>query len=141
MIMQTDNKDQDKLEFSTYETVLNRLKLKDKKMYKHITKASEKFQLAMFKYYEPLINLEQVPETYNYTKLFGLWKGKGSELDLNMMRYIHGKDWDAKLLEALIAEKMKPKINAAIPDIQIGGKAGHSSIEHQVLIKTKYGSQ
>ena len=39
-----------------------------------------------------------VPETYGYTKLFGLWKQKGSELDLNMMRYIHGKEWDAKLL-------------------------------------------
>ena len=49
MTMATDNKDQDKLEYSTYETVLNRLKLKDKKMYKHITKAGEQFQLAMFK--------------------------------------------------------------------------------------------
>ena len=39
MIMQTDNKDQEIIEFNTYETVLNRLKLKDKKMYKHITKA------------------------------------------------------------------------------------------------------
>ena len=72
---------------------------------------------AMFKYYEPLINQEQVPKTYNYTKLFGLWKGKGSELDLNMMRYIHGKDWDAKILEALLDECMKPKIHAAITDI------------------------
>ena len=36
-------------------------------MYKHITKAGEHFQIAMFKYYEPLINREQVPETYNYT--------------------------------------------------------------------------
>ena len=32
-----------------------------------------------------------------------------------MMRYIHGKDWDAKMLEALVAERMKPKIHAAIP--------------------------
>ena len=39
-------------------------------------------------------------------------------------------------IEALVAERMKPKVNAAIPDIQIGGKAGHSSIEHLVLIKT-----
>ena len=31
LIMEADNTDQDKLEFSTYETVLNRLKLKDKK--------------------------------------------------------------------------------------------------------------
>ena len=28
-----------------------------------------------------------------------------------MMRYIHGKDWDAKLLEVLVAERMKPNIN------------------------------
>ena len=27
-----------------------------------------------------------------------------------MMIYIHGKDWDAKLLEALISERMKPSI-------------------------------
>ena len=79
-------------------------------MYKHITRAGENFRIAMFKYYEPLINLELVPETYNYTKLFGLWKGKGSELDLNMMRFIHGKDWDAKLLEALVSERIKPFI-------------------------------
>ena len=132
--MENDNKDENLLEYSTFETVLTRLKLKDKKMYKHITKAGGKFPKTMFKYYEPLVNNEQVPETYNYTKLFGLWKGKGSELDLNMMRYIHGKDWDAKMLEALVAERMKPKIHAAIPDIQIGGKAGHSSIEHLLIL-------
>ena len=57
MIMEADNKEQDKLEFSTYETVLNRLKLKEKKLWGNITK-------AMFNYYEPLINLEQEPETY-----------------------------------------------------------------------------
>ena len=61
-------------------------------------------------------------------------KGKGSELNLNMMRYIHGKDWDAKMLEALVDECLKPKVHSAIPDIQIGGKAGHSSTERLVLI-------
>ena len=60
-------------------------------MYRHIKKAGTDFQFAMFKYYAPIVNLEQVPDTYNYTKLLGLWKGKGSELDLNTMRYIHGK--------------------------------------------------
>ena len=46
------------------------------------------------------MNNELVPDKYDYTKLFGLWKGKGSKLDLNMTRYIHGKEWDAKFLEA-----------------------------------------
>ena len=35
---------------------------------------------------------EMVPDTYDYTKLFGLWKGKGNKLDLNINRYIHGKN-------------------------------------------------
>ena len=43
-IMENDNKNENLLEFSTFETVLTRLKLKDKKMYKHITKAGGKFQ-------------------------------------------------------------------------------------------------
>ena len=34
-----------------------------------------------------------------------------------MMPYIHEKDWDAKLLEALIAVKRKPYIN--IPKIKL----------------------
>ena len=47
---------------------------------------------------------ELVPDTYDYTKPFGLVRQKGSELDFNMMRYIHGKLGDAKLLEALISD-------------------------------------
>ena len=68
-IMKKDNKEKNKLEYKTYETDLARLNLKDKKMYKLLTKSGEQFQYAMFKYYKPLINNEQVPETYNYTKL------------------------------------------------------------------------
>ena len=35
-----------------------------------------------------------------------------------------------------MAQRMNPKIHEAISDIQIEGKAGHSSIEHLILIKT-----
>ena len=51
---------------------------------------------------------EFVPDIYDYTQMFGRWKQKGSELDRNEMSYIHGKEWDAKMLEALISERMKP---------------------------------
>ena len=61
------------------------------------------------------------PDTYDYTKLFGLWKGKGSKLDLNMTRYIHGKDWDAKFLEAVVSERMKPFILKKLPAHAIRG--------------------
>ena len=53
-----------------------------------------------------------------------------------MMRYIHGKEWDAKLLEALISERMKQHINEHCPDIQIGGIAGNTNTEHLIVLKT-----
>ena len=32
-----------------------------------------------------------------------------------MTRYIHGKDWDANFLEALVSERMKPFITKKMP--------------------------
>ena len=66
-------------------------------------KAGEGFIYAMYIYMSHLMNNKLVPDTYDYTTLFGLWKRKGSKLDLNMARYIHGKELDTKLLEALVS--------------------------------------
>ena len=79
-------------------------------MFCHINKASKEFQDAMFIYKGDFMAQEMESDTYANTKLFGLWKGKGSKLDLNMTRYIHGKECDIKFLEALVSEKMKPYI-------------------------------
>ena len=65
--MALDNKDDNPLEYTTFETVLGRLTLKDKKMYKHITKAGEKFQKAMFKYYETWNKSQKHTITQNYS--------------------------------------------------------------------------
>ena len=72
-----------------------------------------------------------VPDTYDYTKLFSLWKGKGSKLDLNMTHYIHGKDWDEKLLEAL----MQSFIIANCAKMQLGGIKNNSRSEHLIIVK------
>ena len=53
-------------------------------MFRHITKEGQYFQDAMYIYMADFMGNELVPETYDYTKLFGLWKGKGSKLVLNM---------------------------------------------------------
>ena len=71
-----------------------------------------------------LMNNELVPDTYDYTTLFGLWKGKGSKLDLNMTRYIHGKEWDAKFLEALVSEKKERAYNKTLPKNANRGNEG-----------------
>ena len=75
----------------------------------------------MFDYLADFIFYEMVPDTNDYANNFGLWKGKGSKLDLNMTRYIPGKDWDAKILEALVSESIKPFYLKYCPTMQIGG--------------------
>ena len=66
------------LRVKTYKDVLKHLKNKNKNMFRHINKSGEQFQYAMFIYLGDFIAQEIVPYTYHYTKLFGLWKGKGS---------------------------------------------------------------
>ena len=53
-----------------------------------------------------------------------------------MMRYIHSKEWDVRLIDARITAHMKPNIIEACPDIQIGGMPERSSVEHLVKLKT-----
>ena len=122
-------KEETRCRFEEYKTVLKNLKSKNKNMFRHIGRAHTfKIQcLAEF------MAEEMVPD---YTKLFGLWKGKGNKLDLNITRYINGKEWDAKFLEALVSERMKPFITKNCPIMQIGGMKGNSSSEHLIVVKT-----
>ena len=122
------------LNLETYKTVLKHLKNKNENMFLHITKAGQYFQDAMFIYMADFMENELVTDTYDYTKLFGLQKG--NKLDPNMTRYIHGKELDAKFLEALVSERMKPLITKNCPKMQIGGMKGNSSSANLIVVKT-----
>ena len=60
-------------------------------MFCHKTKAGQDFQDAMYDYMSDFMSHEMVADTYDCTKLFGLWKWKGSKLDLNMTCYVTEK--------------------------------------------------
>ena len=68
-----------------------------KNMFRLITNAAMDFQDAIFDYMANFLFNDMLPDTYDYTKLFGLWKGKGSKLDIKMSifgtrdvsRYLH----------------------------------------------------
>ena len=105
-------------------------------MYLHGITYLEIYKEVIFWYMKKIISTETTPIAFSYTTLIPIWKKKGSALDLNMMRYVHTKIWEAKLCEALVTEHMKEKIVAACPTIQIGGMPGSSSVEHLVTVKT-----
>ena len=119
-----------------FEKVLKRIKEKNKKMFYLFNRAGPTYKEAIFLLMKRLIQREEVPKAYDFTTLSQIWKKKGSPLSLDNMRFVHMKCWRAKLLEALITEKMKPKIVASTPNIQIGGIPSHQSVEHLVTLKT-----
>ena len=51
----------------TYKAVLKHLKKKNKNMFRHITKAGQYFQDAMYIYMADFMDNELVPDTYTYT--------------------------------------------------------------------------
>ena len=134
-IMRKDDKDSWELSREMFDKVLEKLKEKGKKMFNPLNKAGDKYKDAIFKYMKRIIDEEDVPFQFSETTLIGIWKGKGSPLDLNMNRYIHEKAWPARLCDALVTEKMKPSIVESCPDIQIGGIPGSQSSQHLLTLK------
>ena len=137
-IMMERDQEEDKwiLDIPFYYKVIKRIKDKNKNLFLLFNKAGPMYKAAIFMLMKRLIEKEEVPKAYDLTSLTQIWKKKGSALSLNNMRFIHMKCWRAKLLEALITEKMKPRIVEATPKIQIGGMPSSQSVEHLVTLKT-----
>ena len=124
------------LGWSSFIEVVNKLGAKGKRLYWLLTKAGVNYKFAIFSYLKQIVKKEEIPERFLDTKLTMIWKKKGSPLDLNNMRFIHGKEYRARVLEAVVVENMKKKIIEETPNIQIGGMPGHSSAEHLLMLKT-----
>ena len=94
------------LDISFYHKVIKRIKDKNKNLFLLFNKAGPMSKTAISMLMKRLIEKEEVPKAYDLTSLTQIWKKKGSALSLNNMRFIHMKCWRAKLLEALITEKL-----------------------------------
>ena len=135
-VMKMQDKDEWELTYKMYEKVTKKIENKNKKMYELYNKAGDGYKVATYEYMKKLIKSEQVPTSFLDTYLTQLWKGKGSALDLNNMRFIHMRFWRSRLLEALVTENMKEDIVKACPINQLGGMPGAMSVEHLVVLKT-----
>ena len=94
------------------------------------TKAAPPYQEALDKSgYK--FNLKYAHPTRTYME------NKALSLDLKIRRFVHSKEWEARLCEGLMSEHMKPRIVKACPKIQIGGMPRSSSVEHLVTLKTR----
>ena len=115
--------------------ILMKFKSKRSATYDFIVRAGLKFQLAIFKLCKRLISNETFPTRFNLTTLIQLPK-KGSAQELENKRFIHIKDWLARLVEALAVQQMKADIFQAGTKFQIGGCPGMRTVFHLFVLKS-----
>ena len=95
--------------------------------YEFIIKAGLKFKLSILKLCKRFIRRETFPKRFNLTTLIQLPK-KGPAQLLDNKRFIHIKEWLARLTEALTVEPMKADIFKAGTKYQIGGCPGMRTV-------------
>ena len=116
--------------------VLAKFESKKKKSYDFLTRAGAGFKEAMYKFCKRM-NLEEVfPSRFDETILVQLYKKKGPVQQLSSHRFLHMKEWTARLVEALEVEGMKDSILEAGTKFQLGGKPGMRVQFHLFTVKS-----
>ena len=95
-----------------------------------------KYQHAIFKICQVMIEREEFPSSFKKTTLHMIWKRKGAMDVLSNNRFLHMKDVLARTVDALIVERMKEPLIKSATIYQIGGLPGHSINEHLITLKT-----
>ena len=73
------------LDKKLYKAVIKDIKKKNKGMFKLLNNAGNKYKNAIYYYMNRIIRDEETPKAFALTWVIGIWKKKGSALDLNQM--------------------------------------------------------
>ena len=129
--------EEERVEFTEedLENVVKAMADKNKDCHKQIVKADPSYRKAMLRMFNKCAKEEKIPTAYTETTLTQLKKPKGAMYQLDGYRYIHTKKASPRTMEALMTEKMKPIIYAAVSPYQLGGMKKTRPAEHLYLLK------
>ena len=91
----------------TFNVVLKKFKINNKRSYDFLLRASEEFKEAVLKLCERIINDETIPENFRDTTLYQIWKRKPGtkKEDLSANRHIHIKEWLPRTVESMVVQE------------------------------------
>ena len=134
--MKDNDEDGFSIDKDDFKDVLEKFKKKKTKAYDFLLKANEDFQDAIYNLCKLFIDAEEFPLKFKLTVLHMTSKKKGSVEMLNNNRFLHMKNYLARLCESLLVGQMKTQIFKQSTKYQIGGQAGHSIDEHLFSLKS-----
>lgn len=121
----------------TFRNMLKKFKDSRKRSYHFITKAGKMFQEVIFNMCQKMFSNEMFPNEFQNTILHMIFKGKGRRENLSDNRFIHCKDWFARVAEGLVVEDgLKKPLISGSSIYQIGGQPGHRPEELVFVLKS-----
>ena len=112
---------------------VDKIRKKNKALFKPFLNASPTFQAAFFFVIKAIYEEEEMPEDFNETELYPLFK-KGDQRDPSNYRFLHMKNMEARLFEATVYVKIEQHLDSNTPEIQLGGMKEGDCLEHLITI-------
>ena len=127
-IMKGNNDDDDSLTEEEFDREINALR-KNNMNYKEIINAGDGLRREVFEFFKLIWRSEEIPASWDLTTLKQIYK-RGNKQSLESYRYVHLKQWRARLFDGLVFSRMKKMLINGMSKFQIGGKPGHRIQEH-----------
>ena len=127
--VETEETEKD-IQWDEWEKVITKITELNKACYRDLVWAGHEWQAAMYMMFKRIFREEDVPQKFLETKLKKLYKKKGDKTKLSSYRFIHLKQWAAKVMEKLAMQKCNDLIAGVMPEGQIGGMKKSSTSEH-----------
>ena len=127
--VETDESERD-IQWDEWEKVMVKITELNKSCYRDLVWAGHEWQAAMYMMFKRIYREEDIPQKFLKTSLKRLYKRKGDKTKLSSYRFIHLKEWAAKVMEKLVMQKCNDLIAGVMPQGQIGGMKKSSTSEH-----------
>ena len=121
---------------SEFDKVVGKIKLKNKRFMYDLVRGGDKFRAAIFRYVRMLVRREKFPKAFKKTTCVALYKGRGQQSSMSSYRYIHCKDWLARLVDLIVVNEFREDLLASISPCQTGGIPKRSTAENLFCLKT-----
>ena len=124
------NDDVSELCISEFQNALKKVSSTHRDKYQFILNSGSSMLKAIFKLFCLVWKKEEIPRMWADSELIQIYKGKGSESDLNNVRHIHIKSEVPKLVQQIVMTAASDRLFDNMTKFQIATKPGHRATEH-----------
>ena len=94
--------------------------------------------MALLKLFQTIWKTEEIPNSWEESTVIQVWKGKGSQCNLENIRHLHDRDLYSKFFGQMVVSTAKSTLFENLSKFQIACRPGHRPSEHLFVFKSVF---